>query len=98
MHFSCFLAVADKLFQRGMIKEKKQNIALEIINRRIPLRFDLRSMVNVPEVSKVRDFIVDFEIPDNNFLANIATGKMFNPLCFFCKGTPTYVYIYRKPG
>ena len=44
----------------------------------------------------VKDFIAGFVIPTNNFLTNIATGKMFTPLCFFCKGAPNYVYIYLR--
>ena len=35
-------------------------------------------------------------MPANNFQANIAAGKMFTPLCFFCYGTPKYVYIDLK--
>ena len=46
--------------------------------------------------AKVNDLVVGLEIQTNNCRTKIATGKMFNPLCFFCKCTPNYVYIVLK--
>ena len=51
MHASGILSVEDKLQQLGEIL-KKQMIALEVLHRNNPLRFDLRSTVMAPEVSK----------------------------------------------
>ena len=65
-----------------------QSIALEILYRNISLRIDLRSKVKAPQVTKGQGLIIGLGIPANNFRTNIATVKMFTPLCFFRKGTP----------
>ena len=46
--------------------------------------------------AKVNDLIVGLEIPTNNFGTKIATGKVFTPLCFFCKCTQNYARIDLK--
>ena len=73
-------------------------MALEILYCNISLRFDLRSRVMASEVGNGPNnhFSVCLEIPANNFRTNLATRKMFTPLCFFCQGTPNYVYIDLK--
>ena len=60
------------------------------------LKFDLRSTVKASEVIEVNDLIVCLELPTNSFRTKIDTGKMFTPLCFFCKFTTNYVYIDLK--
>ena len=46
--------------------------------------------------ANVNDLVVGLEILTNNLRSKIPTGKMFTPLCFFCKGTPDNVYIDLK--
>ena len=42
---------------------------------------------------EVKDYIRGLEIFANNFRTSIATGNMFTPFSFFCKGAPNHVYI-----
>ena len=46
-----FLSVEDKLLKLGTIS-KTQHVALEILNRDVHVKFDLRSTFKFPEVSK----------------------------------------------
>ena len=87
-----FLGLEEKLLKLGTDK-KKQSITHGVLYRRNSLRFDIRSAIKAP---KVKDFILGLEIRANSFRTNIATGKIFPPLCFFCKGTPNYVRIDLK--
>ena len=60
---------------------EKRHIALEILYRIIPLRFDLRS--TAPQRSaKISDLIVGLEIRANNFRTNICDRKDVYPVVF----------------
>ena len=63
---------------------------------RLPSNLDLGQRLRFQRSAKVNDLIVVLEIPANNFGTKIARGKMFTPLCFFCKCIPNYVYIDLK--
>ena len=74
-------------------------------------KLTLGQRLRLQRSAKVNGLIVGLEIPTNNFrtkvnensyneksynLTKIATGKIFTPLCFFCKGTPNHVCIDLK--
>ena len=63
---------------------------------KLPSNLTLGQRLRLQRTAKVNDLNVGLEIPINNFRTKIATGKMFTPLCFFCKCTPNYVYIDLK--
>ena len=68
--------------------KKKQLIALVILYRSIFSDLTEGQRLRLQRSPKVKDRKVGLEIPAKNFRTNIATGKMFTPLCFFGKGTP----------
>ena len=63
---------------------------------KLPSNLTLGQRLRLQRLAKINDLMVGSEIPANNFRTKIATGKMFTPLCFFCKCTPNYVYIDLK--
>ena len=63
---------------------------------RLPSNLTLDQRLRLQRSAKVNDLIVGLEISTNDFRTKIATGRMFTPLCFFCKCTPNYVYICLK--
>ena len=63
---------------------------------KVPSNLTLGQRLRLQRSAKFNELIVGLEIPTNNVRTKIATGKMFTPLCFFCKCTPNCVYIDLK--
>ena len=63
---------------------------------RLPSNLTFCQRLRLQRSAKVNELIVGLEIPANTFRRKMVKGKMFTPLCFFCKCTPNYVYIDLK--